>query len=104
MEDDPEWVEVADQVAYLSRTMDEVLVWMHEAERSGLVPSGLRSRSRDISELNRILAHIMALRETLGLVESNGNMESVRKVLIESLSDMETKAAGLRNRLTHEEA
>lgn len=102
-EDGREWDEVVDQVSYLSRAMDEVLVWMSEAERSGSVPPGLRSRSQDLAKLNRLLIHIESLRDTLELIRSNDNMGSVRDLLVESLSEMDAKARELRNRLTYEE-
>lgn len=98
--DFPESGDLEHQVVYLSRVVREVLSWMDAAELSGSVPDGLRARVRDQDELDGILLHIKSLQETLDLLESNGDMGTVRDRLQASLSEMESTAQELRGRLS----
>jgi hypothetical protein len=100
--DFPESDDLEYQVVYLSRVVREVLSWMDAAELSGSVPDGLRARVRDQDELDGILLHIKSIRETLDLLESNGDMGTVQDRLRESLAEMEATAQELKGRLSEE--
>ena len=100
--DFPESDDLEYQVVYLSRVVREVLSWMDAAELSGSVPDGLRARVRDQDELDGILLHIKSIRETLDLLESNGDMGAVQDRLRESLAEMEAAAQELKGRLSEE--
>ena len=87
------------QVVYLSRVVREVLSWMDAAELSGSVPDGLRARVRDQDQLDGVLLHIKSIQETLGLLESNGDMGTVQDRLRESLAELEDTAQDLKGRI-----
>ena len=97
--DFPENDDLEYQVVYLCRVVREMLSWMDAAELSGSVPDGLRARVRDQDRLDGILRHIKSIQETLGLLESDGDVGTVERRLRESLAEMGATAQELKVRI-----